>query len=89
MEQNIDSKTTSNNDDRYELVAVKVFHKSILKGCKTMVRDDNHQGGGASQLQVHTALESLEREIAVMKIAGEERASCGGFLQDPIQKTAP
>eukprot|EP00573_Skeletonema_grethae_P007727 CAMPEP_0201693940 /NCGR_PEP_ID=MMETSP0578-20130828/6366_1 /ASSEMBLY_ACC=CAM_ASM_000663 /TAXON_ID=267565 /ORGANISM="Skeletonema grethea, Strain CCMP 1804" /LENGTH=574 /DNA_ID=CAMNT_0048179549 /DNA_START=45 /DNA_END=1769 /DNA_ORIENTATION=+ len=68
MEQNIDSKTTSNNDDRYELVAVKVFHKSILKGCKTMVRDDNHQGGGASQLQVHTALESLEREIAVMKM---------------------
>lgn len=68
IEQNIDSTTTSNNDDRYELVAVKVFQKSILKSCKTLVRDDNHQGGGASQLQVSTALENVEREIAVMKM---------------------
>eukprot|EP00985_Skeletonema_marinoi_P013687 scaffold6838_cov69-Skeletonema_marinoi.AAC.1 len=64
-----DSKTSSNGDDNtYELVAVKIFQKSILKECKTMVRADNHQGGGASQLQVHTALENVEREIAVMKM---------------------
>ena len=50
-----------------ELVAVKIFQKSILKECKTMERQiDDHQGG-ASQLQVHTALENVEREIAVMK----------------------
>mmetsp|Transcript_3652 Transcript_3652/g.7726 ORF Transcript_3652/g.7726 Transcript_3652/m.7726 type:complete len:604 (+) Transcript_3652:190-2001(+) len=64
-----DSKTSSSGDDNaYELVAVKIFQKSILKECKTMVRADNHQGGGASQLQVHTALENVEREIAVMKM---------------------
>eukprot|EP00985_Skeletonema_marinoi_P005773 scaffold2506_cov127-Skeletonema_marinoi.AAC.1 len=63
-----DSKTSSGDDNTYELVAVKIFQKSILKECKTMVRADNHQGGGASQLQVHTALENVEREIAVMKM---------------------
>jgi serine/threonine protein kinase len=66
-----DSKITSSSgsgDDTYELVAVKIFEKSLLKGCRTMERLDDHQGGGASQLQVHTALENVEREIAVMKM---------------------
>jgi len=62
-----DSKMSS-GDETYELVAVKIFQKSLLNECKTMERDDNHQGGGASQLQVHTALENVEREIAVMKM---------------------
>ena len=51
-----------------ELVAVKIFQKRILKEFKTMERQGNHQGGGASQLQVHTALENVEREIALMKM---------------------
>ncbi len=68
IEQNTETKTVSNNGGTYELVAVKIFQKSILKECKTMVRDDNHQGGGASQLQVRTALENVEREIALMKM---------------------
>jgi serine/threonine protein kinase len=62
-----DSKRMSSGDDTYELVAVKIFEKSILKECRTMERLDDHLGG-ASQLQVHTALENVEREIAVMKM---------------------
>eukprot|EP00804_Cyclotella_cryptica_P031204 CCRYP_019396-RA/>CCRYP_019396-RA protein AED:0.26 eAED:0.26 QI:230/0.42/0.25/1/1/1/8/0/577 len=45
-----------------ELVAVKIFQKSILRDCKTMSQDSTHH------LQVRTALESVEREIAVMKM---------------------
>ena len=45
-----------------ELVAVKIFHKSILRDCKTMSQDSSHH------LQVRTALENVEREIAVMKM---------------------
>lgn len=62
------SNMSCGEDITYELVAVKIFQKSLLNECKTMERDDNHQGGGASQLQVHTALENVEREIAVMKM---------------------
>eukprot|EP01082_Thalassiosira_pseudonana_P004445 g4328.t1 g4328 contig15:802058-804002(-) len=57
-----DTKFTSNDDDEGELVAVKIFHKSILKDCKSMENDSEHK------LQVRTALESVEREIAVMKM---------------------
>ena len=52
IEQNTETKTVSNNGDTYEPVAVKIFQKSILKECKTMVRDDNHQGGGADRKSV-------------------------------------
>lgn len=45
-----------------QLVAVKIFHKSILRDCKTMSQDSSHH------LQVRTALENVEREIAVMKM---------------------
>ena len=61
-----DSKMSSGDDNyvntSYELVAVKIFEKSILKECKSMERDDQNQ------MQVHTALETVEREIAVMKM---------------------
>lgn len=52
----------NNNNNTYELVAVKIIQKSILNQCHSMERDDQHQ------LQVHTALENVEREIAVMKM---------------------
>ena len=46
-----------------KLVAVKIFEKSLLEKCKTMeFRDDENN------IQVRTALENVEREIAVMKM---------------------
>ena len=50
------------SNTKEELVAVKIFQKSILRDCKTMSQDSTHH------LQVRTALESVEREIAVMKM---------------------
>ncbi|KAL7539623.1 hypothetical protein ACHAWF_006461 [Thalassiosira exigua] len=44
------------------LVAVKIFEKSLLEKCRTIERDSDNQ------MQVRTALENVEREIAVMKI---------------------
>ena len=51
-----------NEKPKKELVAVKIFQKSILRECKTMSQDSSHH------LQVRTALESVEREVAVMKL---------------------
>jgi serine/threonine protein kinase len=53
---------TPQKSTKEELVAVKIFHKSILRDCKTMSQDSSHH------LQVRTALENVEREIAVMKM---------------------
>eukprot|EP00956_Cyclotella_meneghiniana_P044849 scaffold339582_cov99-Cyclotella_meneghiniana.AAC.2 len=53
---------TNDEKPKEELVAVKIFHKSILRECRTMSQDSSHH------LQVRTALESVEREIAVMKL---------------------
>lgn len=53
---------TQQKSTEEELVAVKIFHKSILRDCKTMSQDSSHH------LQVRTALENVEREIAVMKM---------------------
>jgi serine/threonine protein kinase len=53
---------TEENGSKEELVAVKIFQKSILRDCKTMSQDSSHH------LQVRTALENVEREIAVMKM---------------------
>jgi len=50
-------------DDDEELVAVKIFQKSILKRIRTMERPDKN----SRRIQVKTALESVEREIALMK----------------------
>lgn len=54
--------TTQQQPAKEELVAVKIFQKSILRDCKIMSQDSSHH------LQVKTALENVEREIAVMKM---------------------
>jgi len=45
-----------------QLVAVKIFEKSLLQKCRTVERDKENQ------MQVRTALDKVEREIAVMKM---------------------
>lgn len=45
-----------------DLVAVKIFHKSILKRKRTLARDPN-----THKVHVNTALDTVEREIALMK----------------------
>ena len=47
------------NDD---LVAVKIFNKSLLKRMRTMERDK-----ATNRMQIKTAYEKVEREIALMK----------------------
>ena len=44
------------------LYAVKIFHKSLLKKIRTMERDKETR-----KMKVHTALEQVEKEIALMK----------------------
>jgi serine/threonine protein kinase len=44
------------------LYAVKIFHKSLLKKIRTMERDKDTR-----KLKVHTALEQVDSEIALMK----------------------
>jgi serine/threonine protein kinase len=50
------------DDDDEQLVAVKIFRKSILKRRRTMERDK-----GTHRVKIRTALEQVEREIALMK----------------------
>eukprot|EP00980_Cylindrotheca_fusiformis_P000611 scaffold154_cov129-Cylindrotheca_fusiformis.AAC.28 len=50
------------DDDEEELVAVKIFSKSILKRRRTMERDKC-----THKMKVRTALQQVEREIALMK----------------------
>ncbi|KAL9188669.1 hypothetical protein ACHAXT_007047 [Thalassiosira profunda] len=52
----------NSTDGEGELVAVKIFHKSLLEKCRTIEHDPEHH------IHVRTALESVEREIAVMKV---------------------
>jgi [calcium/calmodulin-dependent protein kinase] kinase len=52
-------KKEKNSND---LVAVKIFNKSILKRMRTMERDK-----ATNKVQVKTAYEKVEREIALMK----------------------
>lgn len=56
--------TIDSDADEGQLVAVKIIEKSLLSKVKTMYRD------GENQLQCSTALENVEREIAVMKLLG-------------------
>jgi len=49
-------------EDNEQLVAVKIFQKSILKRMRTMERNKE-----TNRVQVKTALEKVEREIALMK----------------------
>ena len=65
-----DSQTSSSVEDDSELVAVKIFQKSLLKECRTIERDSENQ------LQVRTALENVEREIAVMKMIQHPNLVC-------------
>jgi serine/threonine protein kinase len=50
------------DDSREQLVAVKIFSKSILKRRRTMERDKK-----SHRVKVRTALQQVEREIALMK----------------------
>jgi len=52
----------SNIDPEGQLVAVKIFRKSVLKRKRTMERDKETR-----RMLVKTALEKVEREIALMK----------------------
>uniref|UniRef100_A0A7S4N509 Protein kinase domain-containing protein n=1 Tax=Odontella aurita TaxID=265563 RepID=A0A7S4N509_9STRA len=54
-----------------ELVAVKIFSKSLLKRMRTLERDSNTR-----RIQVHTALEKVEREIALMKMMRHPNLVC-------------
>lgn len=51
------------HNEKGELVAVKICNKSILKRMRTYDRDSTTR-----KLSVHTALEKVEREIALMKM---------------------
>ncbi|CAJ1942762.1 unnamed protein product [Cylindrotheca closterium] len=51
-----------NDEEAEELVAVKIFSKSILKRRRTMERDKSTR-----KMKVKTALQQVEREIALMK----------------------
>jgi [calcium/calmodulin-dependent protein kinase] kinase len=49
-------------DDDEQLVAVKIFSKSILKRKRTMERDKS-----TKRVKIKTAWQQVEREIALMK----------------------
>ncbi len=58
-----------------ELVAVKIFSKSVLKRVRNIKRTESNksskhdrQTSGGVQIEIHTALENVEREIALMKM---------------------
>ena len=57
-----DADSDSTNDQNTELVAVKIYEKSLLKQMRTMERDKKTR-----KLHVHTALDKVETEIALMK----------------------
>lgn len=50
------------NDNQEELVAVKIFQKSVLKRKRTMERDKETR-----KMYVKTAYDNVEREVALMK----------------------
>ncbi len=70
----------NDDDEEGELVAVKIFQKSLLKQCKSMETSKASDGtcgpGGANHLEVHTALENVEREIALMKMIQHPNLVC-------------
>jgi serine/threonine protein kinase len=51
------------DEEESELVAVKVFSKSLLKRMRTLEKNSE-----TNKVQVKTALEKVEREIAIMKM---------------------
>jgi len=72
---NSDRSENAGIDDAEELVAVKIFEKSLLQKCRTVERDDDNQ------MQVRTALDKVEQEIAVMKMIQHPNLVC---LQEVI-----
>lgn len=58
-------------DGDEQLVAVKIFSKSILKRQRTMERDKS-----TKRVKVRTALEQVEREIALMKKLAHPNLVC-------------
>jgi serine/threonine protein kinase len=54
-----------------DLVAVKIFQKSILKRIRTMERNSQTR-----KVQIKTALEKVEREIAIMKKLSHPNLVC-------------
>lgn len=63
-QSNASAKSSSSFSDENDehLVAVKIFQKSVLKRMRTMERNKETR-----RVQVKTALESVEREVALMK----------------------
>lgn len=57
-----DHNETTENSDNDQLVAVKIFSKSNLKRRRTIERDKS-----TNRVKVKTALQQVEREIALMK----------------------
>lgn len=55
-------RRNANDNANEQLVAVKIFNKSILKRMRTMERDKT-----TNRMHVKTAYEKVEREIALMK----------------------
>ena len=58
----VNSDNNSDDEEQDQLVAVKIFRKSVLKRKRTMERDKETR-----RVLVKTALEKVEREIALMK----------------------
>ena len=62
---NINNNNNNNNNNNsvdQDLVAVKIFHKSILKRKRILARDPE-----THKVKVRTALDTVQREIALMK----------------------
>jgi [calcium/calmodulin-dependent protein kinase] kinase len=57
------NRSTSIDEEESELVAVKVFSKSLLKRMRTLEKNSE-----TNKVQVKTALENVEREIAILKM---------------------
>ncbi len=57
------SNQSMDEEDSSELVAVKVFSKSLLKRMRTLEKNSV-----TNKVQVKTALENVEREIAILKM---------------------
>ena len=62
QKNNLDTERNNVSKDE-DLVAVKIFSKSILKKMRTIERDNKSR-----KVHVHTAFEKVEREIALLKM---------------------
>mmetsp|Transcript_24739 Transcript_24739/g.36854 ORF Transcript_24739/g.36854 Transcript_24739/m.36854 type:complete len:643 (-) Transcript_24739:747-2675(-) len=74
------SAFSQEDDDDDELVAVKIFNKSILKRMRTLERDSSTR-----RMLVHTALEKVEHEIALMKMMQHPNIVCLYEVIDSVE----